>query len=68
MIINKLKYKENIIISNRINVDNNYKNGNSRLLLLFMYPKSLIYICIKKNAGKRTTNGLLLKMSKKNEE
>jgi len=68
MIINKLKYKENIIISHRINVDNNYKDDNSRLLLLFIYSKSLKHICLKKNAVKRTTNGLLLKMSKKNEE
>jgi hypothetical protein len=68
MIINKLKNKEHIIISNRINVDNNYKDGNIRLLLLLMYSKSLKHICLKKNAVKRTTNGLLLKLSKKNEE
>jgi hypothetical protein len=68
MILNKLKYKENIIISNRINVDNNYKDSNSRLILLFIYSKSLKHICLEKNAVKRTTNGLLLKMSKINEE
>jgi len=68
MILNKLKYKENIIISNRINVDNNYKDSNSRLILLFIYSKSLKHIYLKKNAVKRTTNGLLLKMSEKNEE
>jgi hypothetical protein len=68
MIINKLKYKENIIISNRINIDNDYKVSNSRLLLLFIYSKSLKHLCLKKNAVKRTTNGLLLKLSKKNEE
>jgi hypothetical protein len=68
MILNKLKYKENIIASNRINVDNNYKDSNSRLILLFIYSKSLKHICLKKNAVKRTTNGLLLKVSEKNEE
>ena len=68
MILNKLKYKENIIISNRINVDNNYKDSNSRLILLFIYSKSLKHIYLKKNTVKRTTNGLLLKLSKKNEE
>jgi len=68
MIINKLKHKENIIISNRINIDNNYKDSNSRLLLLFIYSKSLKHLCLKKNAVKRTTNGLLLKLSEKNEE
>jgi len=68
MILNKLKYKENIIISNRINVDNNYKDSNSRLILLFIYSKSLKHIYLKKNTVKRTTNGLLLKMGEKNEE
>ena len=66
--MNKLKHKEHIIISNIINIDNNYKNCSSRLLLLFIYSKSIKHICLKKNAIKRTTNGLLLKMSKKNEE
>ena len=68
MILNKLKYKENIIISNRINVDNNYKDSNSRLILLFTYSKSLKHIYLKKNTVKRTTNGLLLKMGEKSEE
>jgi len=68
MILNKLKYKENIIISNRINVDNNYKDSNSRLILLFIYSKSLKHIYLKKNTVKRTTNGLLLKMGEKSEE
>jgi len=62
--MNKLKHKEHIIISNIINIDNNYKDGR---LLPFIYSKSLKHICLT-NALKRTANGLLLILSKKNEE
>jgi len=64
MIMHNLKHKEHITISNKININNNYKDGR---LLPFIYSKSFIHIYLK-NVLKRTVNGLLLGLSKKNEQ
>ncbi len=59
MIIKNLKHKKHIIISNRINIDNDYNDSS---LLPFIYLISLKYICLK-NPLKRTANELLLRLS-----
>ncbi len=68
MIMYKLKYKEHTLFSNRVDIDNNYKDSRlSSPSLSWIFSELLNQIYLKK-ALKRTINGLLLIWSKKNEE
>jgi hypothetical protein len=67
MIMYKLKYKDHILFSNRVVINNNYDNNLLSSPSSWIFSELLNQIYLKKPL-KRTINGLLLTGSKKNEE